>query len=787
MRNRREMLPAVLILAAAVLSPPASGLAQQGCGAASTPGSTEGAAPIPPELSDSNQTVTVSAVRQEKLKDFYRLEGKAELVYRDLKVTADEVTFDALSGELKASGHVTFTDAEAYLEARSVSYNVRSSRGQFLEAKGYVHSHFRPQPRLLVTTNPFYLQADRVDRISQQVYTFDRGRVTTCSPEQKGWSLGVGHGEMRVGDKLISHDDLFRLLHIPIFYSPLLVVPINNKSRQSGFLLPEPGNSSQKGYILGEAFFWAINPSMDLTAGLADYTKRGVATSGRFRAAPSDQGQVEVDYTAVNDKAPADIRAAGMSIHAVGNDNNLPDGFRGVVDVDYINSLAYRLTFTDNFTQAVTSEARQEAFATKSFDAYSINFYASRYQNFLSASPTATVANSIVIQQTPGFWFSGTDKQIRDSPFYFAFDTSLAGVARTDPGLAIELSERLDFYPRVTLRVRPFWGFHFTPTLGMRVTRYGESLRPDHSPINRGVGEFSADLRPPSLEKVLKRTYFGYKIKHVIEPDIQYHLSKVTDKENIDNIVRYDDVDTVAETNDVEYSLASTLYYRKDVADGQDVPQAQELFSFRLSQKYYFDPTFGGALQPGTNVVFDPTISLTGFAFAQGRRLSPVVSVLKVAPFSNFDTEIRADLNPSGGGVLNAGITSHFKRGPLGLAFTDFFVNRTETLLVAPPPSASLSDLKSFNLLRTILTYGDASKKGFSGAFGLDYNIAQGVTNQLVTQANYNFGCFGLNFEYRRFNIGTLRNDHEYRVSLSLANVATIGNLRPRERLYSEP
>src|SRR5207247_825045 len=83
-------------------------------------------------------------------------------------------------------------------------------------------------------------------------------------------------------------------------------------------------------------------------------------------------------------------------------------------------------------------------------------------------------------------------------------------------------------------------------------------------------------------------------------------------------------------------------------------------------QKYYFDPTFGGALQPGSKVVFDPTISLTGFAFAQGRRLSPLVSVLKFAPFSNYDTELRADFNPSGGGVLNAGITSRVHRGPLG-------------------------------------------------------------------------------------------------------------------------
>ncbi len=773
-------LMATILLAAVVLPRPLR--AQEGCQA--LPASP---APVPPELSDPNQTVTAKYDSLQKVKDFYRMAGHVEITYRDAKVTADEATFDAASGELKAHGHVTFTDAGDFLEAQSVAYNLRAGVGKFLEVKGYVYAHLRPQRQMLTTSNPFFFQADRVERINEQVYKFDHGRVTSCSPEQWGWSLNVGHGEVRAGDKLISHNDLFQLLHIPLFYSPLLVVPINSKQRQSGILLPEAGNSSQKGYIIGEGFFWAISPSMDLTLGLADYTKRGVATSGRFRATPTESSAIEVDYTGVNDKAPVDIRAAGMSVHAVGHDDDLGYGFRGVVNVDYINSLAYRLTFTDNFTQAVTSEVRQEAFATKSFSAYSLNFYGSRYQNFLSASPIETVGNSIVIQQTPGFWFSGMDKQVGDSLFYFSFDTSAAGVARTQPGAELPLSERVDFYPRVTLRSRPFWGFHFTPTLGVRATRYGSSSRLGEVPINRGVGEFSADLRPPALEKVFKRTFAGYKIKHVIEPDIRYRLVGVSDKEDIDNIVRYDDVDIVSSTNELEYSLTNTLYYRKNVGDGEALPQAHELVSLRLSQKYYFDPNFGGALRPGTNVVFDPTISLTGFAFEPGRRLSPVVSVLKIAPFSNFDTEIRADLNPSGGGVLNAGITSHVKSGPLGLAFTDFFVNRTESLLVAPPPSASLSSLQSFNLLRTVVTYGDASTKGLSGAVGLDYNIAKGLTNQLVGQASYNFGCFGLNFEYRRFNIPNLRQENSFRVALSLANVTTVGNLRPRERLYSEP
>jgi LPS-assembly protein len=299
------------------------------------------------------------------------------------------------------------------------------------------------------------------------------------------------------------------------------------------------------------------------------------------------------------------------------------------------------------------------------------------------------------------------------------------------------------------------------------------------------LGELSADLRPPSFDKTLARPLHGYRLKHVIEPDVRYRLVRSPEARDLTKIARFDETDILAETNEFEYSLTNSLLVRKDVADGTgEKPPARELLSWRLSQKYYFDPTFGGALEPGRRVVFDPTISLTGFAFAQGRRLSPVVSVLKFAPYSTYDTEVRVDFSPGGGDVLNAGLTSHVRRGPIGLAATDFFINRTAALPTPLVPSGALSQLPSFNLLRVVATYGEVSRKGFSSALGLDYNFAQGIAHQVVGQASYNFGCFALDFEYRRFALGTLRREHQFRIALSLANVGSFGNLKPRERLY---
>ena len=120
----------------------------------------------------------------------------------------------------------------------------------------------------------------------------------------------------------------------------------------------------------------------------------------------------------------------------------------------------------------------------------------------------------------------------------------------------------------------------------------------------------------------------------------------------------------------------------------------------------------------------------------------------------------------------------------MGLAFTEFFINHTAASLTSGIPSAGQTPLPSFNLLRAVASYGEANRKGFSGAVGLDFNFTQRVAHQIVSQLSYNFGCFALDFEFRRFSLGDLRRENQFRVALSLANIGTFGNLKPREKLY---
>jgi len=83
-----------------------------------------------------------------------------------------------------------------------------------------------------------------------------------------------------------------------------------------------------------------------------------------------------------------------------------------------------------------------------------------------------------------------------------------------------------------------------------------------------------------------------------------------------------------------------------------------------------------------------------------------------------------------------------------------------------------------------VLGYGNQGKRGFSGAVttGLDARLTQ--LQYGSAQVTYNWDCCGVNIEYRRFALASVRNENQFRFSFMLANIGSFGNLRRTERLF---
>src|SRR5581483_11834088 len=86
--------------------------------------------------------------------------------------------------------------------------------------------------------------------------------------------------------------------------------------------------------------------------------------------------------------------------------------------------------FTETFSQAVNSEVRSLAFASKAQNGYFFNLSGNRYQNFESTAK----GDYVSILHIPSFEVGSVEKRIRRTPFVFSYGAAAEGVSRREPG-----------------------------------------------------------------------------------------------------------------------------------------------------------------------------------------------------------------------------------------------------------------------------------------------------------------------------------------------------------------
>jgi len=87
------------------------------------------------------------------------------------------------------------------------------------------------------------------------------------------------------------------------------------------------------------------------------------------------------------------------------------------------------------------------------------------------------------------------------------------------------------------------------------------------------------------------------------------------------------------------------------------------------------------------------------------------------------------------------------------------------------------------NQFRALVGFGDTNRRGWNAAATMVYDYRAGILNFATLQVTYNTDCCGVSVQVRRLNFGT-RDDTQYRVAFSIANIGQFGNLRKQERLF---
>ena len=732
----------------------------------------EGAAQQPPSPPPTGGIAEITASGpQRKEGDLYIADKDVDIRYLGMHLQADHAEYNSATSQAVARGHVVFEFENQHLEGDEAELNVATGKGTFRNVRGSIRLERNPNPMLLVTANPLYFEAEVVERLSPDVYDVHHGRFTICDPRRPAWQFYAPEAKITLEKTVVLINSNFRLFRVPLFWTPYATAPAGTHIRQSGVLLPVLGNSTSKGFVFGDAFYWAPKAWMDTTLGFEYFSRRGPGQRASFRVRPFENTSIQYSYFGVEDRGipgPTGPTKQGGSEQRLEAQSLWGHGWRFVTDLNKLSSLTFRLAFAGTYGEAINSEIRSSAFLSNNFRGFSFNVASLNDRSFLELIP----ANSVVLRNAPEVSFSSVEQAPwHNLPVYFSFSSFAGTVHRDDEFMSTpNFVTRTEFAPKVTIPIHFGNWLGLTSSATFRTTFYGDSFNATGNvsgqSITRNTGEFALDLRPPTLERFFDRPGTRRRYKHTVEPVITYRY--VTGTNNFADFIRFDSNATLTNTNEIEYGLNQHLYIKQ----GDDQPV--DFLSWSVVQKHYFDSTFGGALVPGQRNVFEALDSVTPFAFASTpRNWSPVVSDVRLTPGGRYDAESIIEYDPQINKVITIGTLLKVK------PYREFFATVADFRLQGDPLVQPTS-----HQIRSVVGYGDLVRKGFNVSVGLSYDILTNTVLNQFAQVSYNGGCCGLSIEYGRFNLATVRSENQFRVGLILANMGTFGNLRRQERIF---
>ncbi len=698
------------------------------------------------EVPRGDQLIRVTADTIETSGEELIARGAVLAEYGDYRLTADLVRYRPGERRIVVEGNLELVRGRSWLRGSRAELNVDDHTGVIHDAYGFTDEEIFVRVRTLTKTGP-------------TTYLAEEGYLTACQDALPKWSFRISRATIDTESTAHLRNTIFRVKQVPVFYFPYLVFPSEKRERSSGFLLPSTGTSNNKGRRLTNRYYLVLGRSADLMLQQDYYSRRGLGSSFNLRMRPNQTTSLDLTGELVDDR----LNQGGASLEGVGM-TRFGNGFRAAADFSLVSNFRFRQTFSDSFFTATRPTEESRFFLTNNTRSRSLNVLLAREETLFPGRSTVT-------QATPSLQFRLMGQRVPGTRLHVDLDSSVGGMNRSD--LRIEtpkVSQRIDFHPRAYFSLPLFQGLKVTPSLGFRQTFYSDSIEETATAatvsgdsLHRQYLDLGVSLEGWGLSRIWEDSR-GRRWKHLLEPILRYR--RVAGIDDFHRIIRFDALDAIAETDELEYAIVNRLY----VKSGTGRP-SREWLTWKVSQKYFFDPTFGGAIRPGTANHFFPLNTLSGIPYALGPRdLSPVTSVLRLSPSPGTSLDLRGDFDTTGGDFRSFSLTGSWQRQLFTMAATYF-------------AAEELADtLRKTRQLQGRVVVGDQNR-GLSGLAVFSYDgQSDRFLNHLV-RVNYYWDCCGVSLEVGGFNLSN-RQENQLRFSFFLKGIGSFGNIRRPDAVF---
>ncbi|MDQ3282564.1 MAG: LPS assembly protein LptD [Acidobacteriota bacterium] len=670
-------------------------------------------------------------------KDEYSiLQGGVTIEYQDIHLRAEKVTYNFKTRDVVAEGQVVIDQGPTRISATQAIYNLDSKTGTFFNANA--------------TMDPaMYFSGDRIEKLDQDTFRMTNGVFTSCDLDKPAWSFTVGNADVTLDDYARMSDIRFRARGLPIFWLPRLIWP-TKRDRSQGLLIPRARFTDRFGARLENGYFIPLGESVDATVYADISTASYFGTGVDLRYVPSENVKIgDLRAHAVNNVRDKTIEWKYQYRHA---QENLPGGFRGVVDVQDYSNLDFFREYDDDPNVFTLSNIYSSAYLTRNRPTYSLNVLADRRDLNLGDRRQR-------FEQLPSLQLRMYPQQVAQTPFYFSMESSTSRL-RTGAVIGSERTidadyYRTDIFPTISMRLRtPQW-FSVKPQLSLRETWYSASrdlttgkIDEDRS-VSRFYGQGRVEVVGPSFSRVFNKSIGGFsRFKHVIEPRFSY--LRTTDVANQNRILSFD---TAVDTpflpivqDSVEYSLTQRILGKESTPGGN----AREVLSFALRQSVALSDPFPSRGQ-----------------FANEHRFTPLSASLRFNPYQAITLDATADFGNISHQLDRMTVSANL----LGTGrMADKYLGFTYFAALQQPGQSPESAASQIRLNAGSFIIKDRIRSDVQ----LNFDAKRGQFLEQRYLTGWTGSCYGVALEYRRYEVfrETLSS---YGVAVTLKNVGTIG------------
>jgi LPS-assembly protein len=481
--------------------------------------------------------------------------GNVEIERQGTTLKAEQINVNRTTQDIDATGKISLDDPEWKIKsAESIRLNLGKETGEITNAD------------LFIEQGHISISGRRFEKLGGQTYHVDEGFFTTCLCESgpAPWKFSAEQLDLTAGGLGTVRNGYFYIYDIPVFYLPYGFFPLKTE-RQTGFLFPKFGTSTEEGFRFQQPFFWAISKSTDATFAFDVQSDARYGFLNEIRTLFDRDSDFLLQTAYFNERLRQ--RAEGAVVDRTIADPEIPVDRWGVMGTHRYDFAANWLTYSDiaaygddlftrelverfDLSPTAQGDIRRSRYASSRFGVFR-SWGDSHFQGEWNFYQDFIQPDAMTLHRTPQISFWGR-KGLEGFPLEMRWRAEGVNYIRREGGDGM----RLDLRPELLLPLRTSSYLFGSLSIAPRQTLYHlyEAVQSSDRNVSRELVEIRGNIGT-AIGRIFQWNALGLsRVKHVIEPELNYLFvpgrdqSRIPIMDGVDRIRRRNVV-TIGATN----------------------------------------------------------------------------------------------------------------------------------------------------------------------------------------------------------------------------------------------